>query len=43
MVDIRVKNFARNLIIELSLVGNWQGEKKKEKERIKKEIQSVHI
>ena len=43
MVDIRVKNFARNLISELSLVGNWQGEKKKEKERIKKEIQSVHI
>ena len=28
---------------ELSLVGNWQGEKKEEKERIKKEINSVQI
>ena len=36
MVDIRVKNFAPNLISELSLVGNWQGEKKKEKERLRR-------
>ena len=28
---------------ELSLVGNLQGEKKLEKKRIKKEINSVHI
>jgi hypothetical protein len=26
---------------ELLLVGNWQGEKKKEKERVKKEIKIV--
>ena len=43
MADSRVKNFARYLISELSLVGNWQGEKKKENECTKKEIQSVHI
>ena len=28
---------------ELLLVGNWQGEKKEEKEWIKKEIKSVYI
>ena len=28
---------------ELLLVENWQGEKKKEKEWIKKEIKSVHL
>jgi len=28
---------------EFSLVGNWQLEKKTEKEWIKKEIKSVHI
>ena len=37
-----IKNFARHLMTE-HLVRNWQREKKKEKERIKKEIKSVHI
>ena len=36
-------NLARHLISELSLVGNQQGEKKKERERIKKEIKIFHI
>ena len=38
-----IKNFARHLMSELSLVGNWQGEKKKEKERTENELKSVHI
>ena len=36
-------NFARQLISELLLVENWQGDKKKEKDRIKKEIKSDYI
>jgi len=34
-------NFARHLISELSLVGKWQGEKKKGKERIEKQLDRI--
>ena len=37
-----IKNFARHLMREITLVEKWQGEKKEEKLSGLKEIKSVH-